>query len=72
MPTPVIPHPDFPPGSTVRVGPMPATVSADKRRLVGRVGAVVQSSRSRILVSFSGEAFREFFLPHNLERVSAE
>lgn len=72
MATPVIPHPTFPVGSAVRVGPMPPSASPDKRRLAGRVGTVVQSTRGVILVSFPGEPYREHFLPGNLEPVAGE
>lgn len=66
------PHVDFPAGTSVRVRVMHPTARPAKLRLVGRVGTVVQSSRTVILVRFPGEAYREHFLPEHLELAAAE
>jgi len=70
MPRPMTPHPVFSAGSMVRVRTMPAGVRPVKLRLAGRVGTVVQSSRTSILVEFPGEKFREHFPPHHLDQVA--
>jgi hypothetical protein len=69
MPLPLAPHPDFPIGTPVRVKPMAANSAENRRRLEGRIGAVVKSSRSFVHVEFDGELFREHFRPEQLERV---
>jgi hypothetical protein len=67
LPRPLAPHPDFPQGASVRVRPLGYGATANRRRLVGRVGTVVKSSRSVVYVEFPGEEHREHYYPGQLD-----
>lgn len=71
MPRPLAPHPDFPPGTPVRIKTLGCGATPNRQRLAGCVGTVYSSSKSIVLVAFPGMKFREHFRPEQLDRAAA-
>ena len=61
------PNPAFPVGTPVRVRPLGKSAGPERRRLVGRVGTVIQSAADELLVAFEGETHPEFFRYNQVE-----